>query len=145
MSTEQNKAIVRRLFQRLSEGLEGWLAVHKEVYDSNQVVHFPGMPPLNYEAHEQFGRMIFGAFPDIQYTVEDLIAEGDKVVARFSARGTHRGEFQGIPATGRSASVTGIGIYRVASGKIVEQWGIFDQLGMMQQLGVIPAPGQGGS
>lgn len=77
--------------------------------------------------------------PDIQFTLVDLLAAEDKVVARFMARGTQTGMFQGIPATGRAAAVSGIAIYRLASGKIVEQWLEYDQLGMLQQLGVIPA------
>jgi ketosteroid isomerase-like protein len=144
MSAEQNKAIVRRLIQRLGEA-GGWLAVHKEGYDPKAVVHFPGMPPLNYEAHEQWGNMLLAAFSDIQVTLEDLIAEGDKVVTRQTLRGTHTGAFQGIPATGKSATVTGIFIFRLAGGKIVEQWAVLDQLGVLRQLGVIPTPGQGGS
>ena len=86
--------------------------------------------------------MYRSAFPDIQFTIEDLIAEGDKIVTRYTARGTHRGDLQGIPPTGRQVTVTGIIISRFANGKFVEGWLDFDALGMLQQLGVIPAPGQ---
>ena len=82
------------------------------------------------------------AFPDIQMNVEDMIAEADKVVARVSVSGTHQGEFMGIDPTGNRVAITGIDILRIADGKIVEHWGNFDDLGMMQQLGVIPEPGQ---
>jgi predicted ester cyclase len=85
--------------------------------------------------------MLFAAFPDIQYTLEDLLAEGDRVVARFTARGTQTGVFQGIPATGSTAAVSSIAIYRLAGGKVAEQWLEYDQLGLLQQLGVIPAMG----
>jgi steroid delta-isomerase-like uncharacterized protein len=144
MSTEENKTITRRLFEDLNKGIEVALATHKELFAPNLVAHYPGMPPQNYEEHEQFLHMLYEGFPDLQYTLEDLIAEGDKVVNRFTGRGTHKGEFQGIPPTGKSATVSGMGILRFAGGKIVEQWSLWDQLGMLQQLGVIPAPGQGG-
>ena len=85
--------------------------------------------------------LLFAAFPDIQYTVEALLAEGDKVVVRWTARGTHTGELMGIPPTGKQVTVTGVNIGRVANGRIVEEWGEFDMMGMMQQLGVVPTPG----
>jgi steroid delta-isomerase-like uncharacterized protein len=81
------------------------------------------------------------AFPDVHFTIDEQIAEGDKVVTRWTGHGTHKGELAGIPATGKSATVTGMGVDRIVNGKIVESWGIFDQFGMMQQLGVIPAAG----
>ena len=80
------------------------------------------------------------AFPDFHTTIEDQIAEGDRVATRWTMRGTHEGEFRGIPATGNQISVTGIGIFRFSDGKVVESWDNFDQLGMMQQLGVVPSP-----
>ena len=86
--------------------------------------------------------MYRSAFPDMQLTIEDQIAEGDKVVTRWTARGTHQGELMGIPPTGKQATVTGITVGRVANGKFVESWSNFDALGMMQQLGVVPVPGQ---
>ena len=82
------------------------------------------------------------AFPDFHTTIEDQIAEDDKVATRWTMRGTHEGEFRGIAPTGRQISVTGIGIFRFSEGKVVESWDNFDQLGMMQQLGVIPTPEQ---
>ena len=83
------------------------------------------------------------AFPDLQMNVEDMIAEGDKVVARVRMSGTHQGEFMGIDPTGNRVEISGIDILRVADGKIVEHWGNFDDLGMMQQLGVIEQPPSG--
>jgi predicted ester cyclase len=82
------------------------------------------------------------AFPDLHGTIEDQIAEGDKVVMRMTYRGTHQGELMGIPATGKPVTMTFISINRIAEGKIAEGWVNFDALGMMQQLGVIPVPGQ---
>jgi len=86
--------------------------------------------------------MMFGAFPDWQVTVEDMIAEGDKVVARYTAHGTQRGELLGIPATGKSVTTTAIDIFRIADSKIAEHRVESDTLGLMQQLGVLLAPGQ---
>jgi len=86
--------------------------------------------------------MYLTAFPDLHFTVEDFIAEGDKVVARLTVRGTQQGIFMGIPPTGKHATVTAIDINRMAGGKSVEHWLNMDTLGLLQQLGVIPAPGQ---
>ncbi len=82
--------------------------------------------------------MLRNAFPDITYTIEDLIAEGDKVVARWSAQGTHRGDFMGIPPTNKQVRFSEIEIIRVVDGKAVEEWEELDRLGLMTQLGVIP-------
>ena len=82
--------------------------------------------------------MNFAAFPDLHETVEDIFAEGDKVVTRFTMRGTHQGELMGIPPTGKQVTMTGMTIHRIVSGKIVEDWVVADFLGMMQQLGTIP-------
>ena len=78
-------------------------------------------------------------------TVDDLVAEGDKVVVRWTFRGTHPGEFQGVPPTGKQVTIIGISIFRIVGNKVVEDWTIIDLLGLLQQLGVIPPPGQGGS
>ena len=86
--------------------------------------------------------MFRGAFPDSHFTVEDMVAEGDKVVTRKTFHGTHEGEFMGIPPSGRSVSMGLIDIVRISEGRVVEHWSEGDSLGMMQQLGVIPRPGQ---
>lgn len=85
--------------------------------------------------------MIRAAFPDLHVTVEDMVAEGDKVVARVTMSGTHKGEFMGIAPTGKQITVGIIEILRIAGGKVVEHWNVVDSLGMMQQLGAVPAPG----
>jgi predicted ester cyclase len=87
--------------------------------------------------------MFRGAFPDFKVTIDDLIAEGDKVVIRATWNGTQKGEFMGIPPTGKRVSFGVIDIIRMAGGKAVEHWGQMDSMGMMQQLGVAPAPGEG--
>lgn len=138
MSIEQNKALVRRLFEALNTGLEATTAARPEIFAPDEVSYFAGQP-FDYAAHAQFDTMLFTAFPDIQFTIEDLLADGDTVVARTSAHGTQTGEFQGIPATGAAVTSSAIALYRLAGGKVVEQWLEYDRLGTLQQLGVIPA------
>ena len=142
MSTEQNKAIARRFLEEVFG--QGKLAVVDEIVAPDHVDHgpstLPGMP-TGPEGSKMVVTIYRNAFPDIHFTIDEQIAEGDKVVTRWTGRGTHKGELAGIPATGKSATVTGMGVDRIVNGKIVESWGIFDQFGMMQQLGVIPAAG----
>jgi steroid delta-isomerase-like uncharacterized protein len=143
MSIENNKAIARQLTETLDEGNVNKL---RELLSPDFVSHFAGMPkPLNREQYIQVNTMAKAAFSDLKRTVEDMIAEGDKVAVRITARGTHTGAFQGIAATGKQTEITGIAIRRIAEGKIVEEWVINDQLGLMQQLGVIRPSGQTGS
>jgi steroid delta-isomerase-like uncharacterized protein len=120
-------------------------AVFDELLDPTINLHGapPGLP-AGMEGFKLLAGMFRTAFPDYKDTVEDLIAEGDKVVARWSFRGTHQGDFQGVPPTGKEAAITGISVFRLINGKITDDWTIFDLLGLMQQLGAIPAPGQGG-
>jgi len=141
MSTEDNKTLDRRRFEEAWN--KGNLAVVDELSDANVVTQNPPGPPLQgTEALKQFVLMYRSALPDVQMTIEDQIADGDKVVTRWTARGTHKGELMGIPPTGKQTTVTGISFNRWANGKVVESWTNFDALGMMQQLGVVPAPGQ---
>lgn len=95
----------------------------------------------NLAEFKQSARVLFSAFPDLVLTIDDMVAEGDKVTKRWTARCTHKGEYQGIPATGNSVNVTGISIYRVADGKLAECWHHVDALTIMQQLGVLPPMG----
>ena len=139
--SEANKAISRRIFDIFSGGD---LSILDEVLADNYVDHnpFPGQAP-GREGVKQIVTDMRAAFPDLEVTQEDQIAEGDKVVTRWSASGTHQGEFQGIPPTGKRVDVTGIVIDRIAGGKITDHWEQFDSMSMMIQLGAIPAPGQG--
>ncbi len=139
MSTEQNKAITRRLFEEILN--KGNLALVDELFSSNYVLHTPTGPIHGVEGYKQFVNMYLSAFPDLQFTIEDLIADQDKVVARWTGTGTHQGSLIGIPPTGKRATVTGISINRFENGKFFEGWLDFDALGMLQQLGVIPAMG----
>ena len=142
MSTEDNKALVRRFFQEFWDQKN--LAVADELITANHVDHTaggpPGLPP-GPEGLKQFASIYFTAFPDLRITIENMVAEGDKVVTHWTTRGTHRGELMGIPPTGKQVTVTGITIDRIAGGKVAETWTNFDALGMLQQLGVIPSMG----
>jgi steroid delta-isomerase-like uncharacterized protein len=140
MSTlqEKNKSLVHRFNDSFNANdLESAVTV----FAPEAVVHNSGAPdPLNVEGFKQFGAVFRTAFPDGKLTIEDLIVEGDKVVSRVVYRGTHTGDMMGIPPTGKSVTVSAMIIDRFADGKIVESWRLFDQMAMMQQLGVIPMP-----
>ena len=143
MTTQDNKVIVQRWVDEVLNTRD--VSEQSPAYElvaADFVGHFPGQPALEgLEAYRQFGSQYFSAFPDLQITPEDLIAEGDKVTMRYAWRGTHKGELMGIPATGKQVVTSGISILRVANGKIAEQWDSFDNLGMLQQIGVIPTLG----
>lgn len=139
MSTEANKAIVHRYVEAVWN--ERNLALIDEVIAPDFVQHSAGVPP-GRAGVTQFFHMIETAFPDARMTIEDIIAEADRVVWRFSIHATHTGLFQGIPPTGRSVTITGMNIVRMADSRIVENWGQQDSLGLLQQLGVLSAPKQ---
>jgi steroid delta-isomerase-like uncharacterized protein len=140
MSAEENKAIYARIVE---EGFnKGNLSVTDELVAANHVNHTDNVH--GPEEYKGFITLYRTAFPDLQMTIVDSIAEGDKVVNRWTATGTHKGELMGIPPTGKQMEITGTYMARIVGGKILEEWGNIDALGMMQQLGVIPAPGEGG-
>jgi steroid delta-isomerase-like uncharacterized protein len=137
-----NKAIAHYF---LEEGFStGNLAPADELIAANFANHDPGTPPLppGPEGYKQLVGMYRAAYPDLKVTVDDLIAEGDKVVGRWTARGTNTGKLGDMPPTGKQATIMGISILLITGGKVAEQWTNWDTLGMLQQLGVIPAPGQ---
>ncbi len=141
MSTEVNKASMRRFYEEAFNKKNR--AAIDEFIDPTQVDHAaPPGTPGGLEGARQTVTMYLTAFPDLYFMVEDFIAEGDKVVARLTVRGTQQGVFMGIPPTGKHATVTAIDINRMAGGKSVEHWLEMDTLGLLQQLGVIPAPGK---
>ncbi len=139
--TEDNKALNRRFVEEIIN--QGNIEAIDELIDPGVVDHAapPGFP-TGREGAKQFVAIVRSAFPDLHHTIEDLIAEGDKVVMRSTWSGTHQGEFMGIPATGRRVTVSGIDISRCADGRMVEHWEQFDALGLMQQLGAVPPPEQ---
>jgi steroid delta-isomerase-like uncharacterized protein len=143
MSAEENKTLVRRFFQEFWDQKN--VAVADDFIAANHVDHTPGSPPglpPGPEGFKQFASVYFTAFPDLRITIEDQIAEGDKVVTRWTTHGTNTGSLFGMPATNKSAIITGITVDHMVDGKTVETWTNFDALGMLQQLGVVPAPGQ---
>ncbi len=139
MSTEDNKALMHRAYDALNQKN---LAILDEVYAPDLVVHIVSTTIQGLEAFKQGLSLFLTAFPDARFTIEDMIAEGDRVVVRYTFRGTHTGNFMGIAPTGKQVTQTGITLNRFAKGKAVELWGNVDDLGLMQQIGAIPAPGQ---
>lgn len=140
MGVDENKALSNRVWEEIWH--QGNLSRIDELFAPDAVSHDPGMDVQGTEAIKQFVASMRAAFPDLHYTVEDQIADGDKVVVRYIGRGTHQGALLGIPPTEKQISYTGIAIQRFADGKIAEQWAEADGLGLMRQLGAIPAPGQ---
>ena len=138
MSAEDNKALIRRFVEEVQSGDNKDLV--DEICSPEFVNHSapPGIP-ADREGIKIVTAMFRRAFPDSYFTVEDMVAEGDKVATRKTFHGTHGGEFMGIPPSGRSVSMGLIDIVRISDGRVVEHWSMGDTLGMMQQLGVIPS------
>ena len=137
--TADNKAVAMR-WQDMFRSSQEDLSKLEEFLAADFVSHStpPGLAP-GIEGVKQMVSIFHTAFPDMAGTVDDVIVEGDKVAVRFTATGTHQGEFFGIPPTGKVIKSTGINIFRIEAGKIVEHWNNADDLGLMQQLGVIPS------
>ena len=134
--SEQNKTLVRRLIEEdIGRGDE---AVADEIIHPDFVDHTnpPGMQH-GLAGHKAIVRLFRATFPDLEWRIDDLIAEGDKVVARTTMRGTQRGEFFGVPPSGKSVEMAGIHVLRIADGKIAEHWGSNDDLGLLRQLGAL--------
>ena len=139
MSVEQDKALVRQFIDEIFN--RGNMSMVDELFAADFVEHeeLPPGIPRDREGVIQLTSMLRSAFPDFKATIDDMIAEGDKVVIRQTWSGTQQGEFMGIPPTGKSVSIGVIDIIRMADGKVMEHWGQMDSMGMMQQLGAIPA------
>jgi predicted ester cyclase len=135
--SQQNKAQIRRVIEEVYN--RGDLAVVDEVAASNLVIHVPSRDIHGREGAKQYVTALRTGFPDLHFTVEDQVAEGDLVVTRWTARGTHRGSFEGVPATGREVRLAGTDIDRLVGGEVVECWAQVDELGLMRQLGAIAA------
>ena len=138
MSVEDNKALARRFYNEVING--GNLDLIDELVSEDFVDHeaSPGMPTTGPEAPKATFAMFFAAFPDLQMTVDEMIGEGDKVVARATMSGTHKGEFMGIPPTNKAFKVQAIDIAEIHDGKVTQHWGVTDQAAMMAQLGLAP-------
>jgi steroid delta-isomerase-like uncharacterized protein len=138
--TEKNKAMVRRFWEEVFNGRK--LSLIDEIFTADWVYHgVGGLKVYGPEGLKQFLTEYYNAFPDMQVKVENLIAEGDKVVSHMTSRGTHKGELMGIAPTGKQVTVPVICISRFVDDKIGEDWEIIDLFGMLQQLDVIPSPG----
>lgn len=138
--SEQNKLLVRRVVEEVYN--HGDLAVIDELVASDFIIHSSSDDLRGPEAAKQYVAALREAFPDIHFTIDDQFADGDRVATRWTARATHTGAFQAIPPTGKHIRMTAIDIDRIANGKVVECWTNVDELGLLQQLGVIPAQAQ---
>lgn len=138
MSAEENKALYHRFVDEINKGNLSGLS---EFFATDYIEHGapPGAPP-GVETIIHVFAMFRTGFPDVHFTIMDLVAEGDKLATYVIGHGTHNGEFMGIPPTGKQATWSAFGINRYANGMIAEHWGLPDLMGLMQQLGVLPAP-----
>jgi len=140
MLKESILALARRSFDEIWNN--GNLGVADELFSPDYVNHDPVSPevPPGPEGVKQIAKMYRRAFPDLRFTIEEMLATGDKVITRWTGEGTHRAPLRGLPASGRQVRITGISIYRIAGGRIVETWVNWDTLGMMEQLGAAQVP-----
>ena len=143
MTTEENKAAFRRIPEEVIN--TGNFDLADELFDADYIERVPVPPgvPSGLAGLKAFFTALRAAFPDLRYTVEAVLAEGDLVAGHVTVRGTHQGELMGIPATGKQVTWTETHVGRYANGKLVEHWGNSDDLGQLQQLGALPAPGVG--
>ena len=138
--TAENKVVMSRFVEFINTGSE---KLAEELISPDAVFHVPGRPePLRGPAgYLAVIGMMRGGFPDIQWTLEEMIAEDDKVAARFTMRGTHQGSFLGVPPTGKTIAAQAMNFYRLSGGQFIEERGQPDLLGLLQQIGAVPSPG----
>ena len=135
---EQNKQLVSQFFETLDR--QDTEMMDQLVSSTNYSLHFSGMPPMDWnENKKEFLAPFTKAFPDLRRNIVDMVAEGDKVAVSINITGTYKGEFQGIPPTGKQVSFTAMDILTIIDGKITEEWATADMMGLMQQIGAIPA------
>jgi len=132
--------VVKRIYDEIFNA--GHLDLIDELVAPDFIEHegVPGIEATGVEALRQFATMFRTGFPDIQIQAQDFVSENEKVVVRLTIKGTHQGEFMGLPPTGKKINISGIDIVRVVDGKLAEHWGSTDNLGMMEQLGALPEP-----
>jgi steroid delta-isomerase-like uncharacterized protein len=140
--SEQNKTRVRRLFEEVWN--KGYVPVADELFAPTYTHHDSSTPDVGRgpESEKKRATLYRNAFPDIRFTIEDITAEGETVVARWSCRGTHKGDLNGVAPTGKQFNITGVSIAHFTNGKMVEGWVNWDALGLMQQLDVVPDLGK---
>jgi steroid delta-isomerase-like uncharacterized protein len=138
MSAEANKALMRRFVEFINTASA---PLGAELIAPDAIFHVPGQPePLSGPGgYLAIIGMMRGGFPDLQWTLEEVVAEQEHVAARYTMRGTHRGAFLGVPPTGRPITVQSMAFYRIAGGRFVEEHGLPDMLGLMQQIGAVSA------
>ena len=136
MGVEENKAIHRRVYEEIWN--KGNLDIVDEIFDDDYIYH-PLPQRRGPEYYKEMYHNFTGAFSDFHCEIEDIIAEGDKVMIRTTITGTHTGEYWGVAPTGKQISITEIACVRIKDGKIVEEWGFPDMFNLMQQLGAIPS------
>jgi steroid delta-isomerase-like uncharacterized protein len=135
---QKNKQVVRQFFEALNR--QDTERMDQLVSSTNYSLHFSGMPPMDWNTNKkQFLAPFNKAFPDLTRNIVDLVAEGDKVAVSINVTGTYKGEFQGIPPTGKQISFTAMDILTIIDGKVIEEWATADMMGLMQQIGAIPA------
>lgn len=136
-----NKAIIRRLYEEVWNKRK--VELIKEIISPSHALQAPNISgsSMGPEAYKRQLLLFVAGYPDLEFTIEDTIAEKDKVVACWTITGTHKGDFMGVPATNKKVSVDGVTIHHLTNGKIMDSYSNWDALGMMQQLGVIPALG----
>jgi steroid delta-isomerase-like uncharacterized protein len=139
MSAEQNKAVVRRWFAEMISSNNAGIA--EELIHHSYVNHFM-LGQTGPDVEKQIMTLFFSAFPDLEGTIEDIFAEGDRVAVRLTWRGTNTGSFNGMPPTNKQVAFGVTNIFRLVDGKIAENWPRVDMMGLMQQLGAIPTPGE---
>jgi len=138
MSIKENKELVRRYLSADANEIQKDNVRGTDNYHSPEFKLHSAMGDMNLKEYLQLMDTLVSAFPDCKYTIDDIIAEGDKVVGRYHFTGTHKGVYQGIPPTGKKVKTDGIGIFKIGRGKLVEAWFASDMMSMMQQLGTIP-------
>jgi len=144
MSAEEIKALERRWFEESNKGKAAAMAVIDELHVIDYVFHGgTGEEIRGLKDYKQYMSGYYRVFPDLHVTIDDMVVEGDKVAIRWTMSGTHKGEIEGVPPTGKKMTILGISIERIVGGKFVETWETYDTLGFMQQLGLVPTPGKG--
>jgi steroid delta-isomerase-like uncharacterized protein len=138
MTEEQNKQLIRQYFEAFDR--QDTERIGQLVSSSNYSLHISGMPPMDWNVTKQFYAAAWSSFPDLHHDILDLVTEGNKVAVRYNIIGTHKGELQGIPPTGKEVSFSAMDFITLIDGKVAEEWEIADTMGLMQQIGAIPTP-----
>jgi predicted ester cyclase len=136
MSSSENKEFIRKYYAidgRTEAGVKQYMNFHDAGYKAHSV-----MGEMNLEQARQNNLAMLAAFPDLKFSIDDILAEGDKAAVRYTITGTNQGPYMGTPPTGKKITLSGISIYKIAGGKLVESWGILDRMSLMQQLGIRP-------